>query len=870
MKRTLATLCLLLCTSCAVAADTVIKDWTFSQAGNYLGWTTGNYSSTGVVAGYFWGNSSNTDPIMYGPSYTFTGNAQDFVEIKLRARYTSGETDLFGYTPIEVFWRRTSDSGFTGARSAGAAAFGNGTWMIYRIYVGANTSYWVGKPIKYLRVDPVAVNAARTEVAYIRIIRDTTVPTFTAKNDDSVADNETTLDTTPTIVLRDVYDDGTGISKIEVYRRPGSSNSDTDWVLAATVTNPTRRYQCTFPSLAAGTYDFSVKVYDKGGNCNAHRDSANHWIDNVTIDTGATTTVAVDPSTVVNSRQAKLTGNNIDWPTGSGLWDINTQTIPDGMEDRMEQQKMPMLRYPGGCFADVFYWKRSIGPQENRVDQYQTGITLYNAGPAKFGLDEFLRFCESRNMAPLLTVRFRWPGSGTDPLLNDPDPYPTALADAEDLVEYCNSPNDGSNPNGGTDWAAQRAANGHPSPYNVKYFEIGNEVWGNDPYGSTGNHQNGDVYAIHFLKFRERMKAVDSTIKVAFVTDVMMSGWTTPVWDGYAHPIADQVADAQQGHPYFDIRDAKDDTTYWQVMAGGKLQADRVFVEKEFAHYWSGGRTIPMWQTEWNNIGWIANTLMFVINMSDTFRVWSLYSDWVECANLWFIYAEADWGMLKAMGDVRAEYYPMLLYSARTCDNVVKARVTASPLFDNTYDGNYQPSDVDMPKVTAFATKSTDGSALGLILINKDKTTDRSVSVNLGNFTIPCDADIWTMNGPDVFGTTINITTGYQTYSSNPFTVNLPAHSVTSLMFRSPAQSVSTIGGLSSIQDGTRVRLTGKTVSGVLAGSNFYIQESDKSAGIKVLAIPGVIPVVGQTVAVSGVLGTDANGQRQITGESLQ
>jgi alpha-N-arabinofuranosidase len=49
--------------------------------------------------------------------------------------------------------------------------------------------------------------------------------------------------------------------------------------------------------------------------------------------------------------------------------------------------------------------------------------------------------------------------------------------DAADLVEYLNSPNDGSNPNDGTDWAAVRAANGHPEPYNIKYFEIGNEMF---------------------------------------------------------------------------------------------------------------------------------------------------------------------------------------------------------------------------------------------------------------------------------------------------------------------------------------------------------------------------------------------------------
>jgi len=49
--------------------------------------------------------------------------------------------------------------------------------------------------------------------------------------------------------------------------------------------------------------------------------------------------------------------------------------------------------------------------------------------------------------------------------------------DAADLIEYLNSPNNGSNPNGGVDWAAVRAANGHPEPYGIKSFEIGNEMF---------------------------------------------------------------------------------------------------------------------------------------------------------------------------------------------------------------------------------------------------------------------------------------------------------------------------------------------------------------------------------------------------------
>ena len=54
--------------------------------------------------------------------------------------------------------------------------------------------------------------------------------------------------------------------------------------------------------------------------------------------------------------------------------------------------------------------------------------------------------------------------------------YRKNAAIAADWVEYCNAPNDGSNPRGGVDWAAERARNGHAAPYGVKYRELGNEL----------------------------------------------------------------------------------------------------------------------------------------------------------------------------------------------------------------------------------------------------------------------------------------------------------------------------------------------------------------------------------------------------------
>ena len=111
-------------------------------------------------------------------------------------------------------------------------------------------------------------------------------------------------------------------------------------------------------------------------------------------------------------------------------------------------------------------------------------------------------------------------GSARLPRKRRPDPFAQALADAADLVEYCNAPNNGSNPNGGTDWAAVRAQNGHPQPYGVRLFEIGNEPYGPDLWGSPGRYISDPAiaracHAVTSRRFLDAMKAVDPTISVS-------------------------------------------------------------------------------------------------------------------------------------------------------------------------------------------------------------------------------------------------------------------------------------------------------------------------------------------------------------------
>ncbi len=151
-----------------------------------------------------------------------------------------------------------------------------------------------------------------------------------------------------------------------------------------------------------------------------------------------------------------------------------------------------VLRYPGGLTANNFNWKEGIGPITERDPNYGgTGI------PQAFGTDEFLQYCEELGAEAIFVVNVSYAGKRAG-----------SVQDAADWVEYCNAPNDGSNPGGGTDWAAVRAANGHKEPYGVKYWELGNEE----------TFPGFDDYARRIQTYSAAMKAIDPTIKVGAIS----------------------------------------------------------------------------------------------------------------------------------------------------------------------------------------------------------------------------------------------------------------------------------------------------------------------------------------------------------------
>jgi alpha-N-arabinofuranosidase len=170
-----------------------------------------------------------------------------------------------------------------------------------------------------------------------------------------------------------------------------------------------------------------------------------------------------------------------------GVWVGENSKIPNingirkDLVDEMRQIKAPVVRYPGGCFADSYDWRDGVGPADKRPrrtnfwNEAETSASpaIHRFESNQFGTDEFMRFCKAIGCQPYLAanvrslpaeVFYRW-------------------------VEYCNSPP------GSTTLSEARAAAGSTEPYDVRYWGVGNESWG------CGGNFTAQEYAVEFRRY---------------------------------------------------------------------------------------------------------------------------------------------------------------------------------------------------------------------------------------------------------------------------------------------------------------------------------------------------------------------------------
>ena len=185
------------------------------------------------------------------------------------------------------------------------------------------------------------------------------------------------------------------------------------------------------------------------------------------------------------------------------------------------------IRWPGGNVAQDYRWLWAVGPRDQRVTW--SNLSWKNEPePGDFGTDEFVAFARAVDAEPSITVNVEGRGA--------------TVEEAAAWVEYCNGP-------ASSKYGAMRAANGHATPLAVKFWEVGNEIWGDWVRG----HSDAGTYARNYNRYAKAMRAVDPSIKLIAVGDNNMN------WNRTVLRAAGESIDYLAIHHYYGRHEAGND-----------------------------------------------------------------------------------------------------------------------------------------------------------------------------------------------------------------------------------------------------------------------------------------------------------------------
>ena len=187
-------------------------------------------------------------------------------------------------------------------------------------------------------------------------------------------------------------------------------------------------------------------------------------------------------------------GDNSDIPNVNGM---RTDVV-----EALKAIQVPVLRWPGGCFADEYHWKDGIGPKENRKKMINThwgGVVEDNS----FGTHEFMELCRQLGCKTYINGNL---GSGT-------------VQEMSEWVEYMTF-------NGISPMADLRGANGHEEPWTVDYFGVGNESWG------CGGNMTPEYYGNEYRRYQTYVRNYNPDAPVSKIACGANAGdyhWTEKV-----------------------------------------------------------------------------------------------------------------------------------------------------------------------------------------------------------------------------------------------------------------------------------------------------------------------------------------------------
>jgi alpha-N-arabinofuranosidase len=168
-----------------------------------------------------------------------------------------------------------------------------------------------------------------------------------------------------------------------------------------------------------------------------------------------------------------------------GLWVGLDSSVPNiygyrkAAVEYLQKIQVPVMRWPGGCFAEIYHWEYGIGSAKRRRS-FMTKFGHSEVESSQFGTHEFIGLCRLFGAQPYVAGNV---GSGTP-------------AELKNWMEYCNYQRP-------TTLTKEREANGDAQPFGVKYWGVGNEAWG------CGGYMSSEEYAREYLRFANLTEGFD-------------------------------------------------------------------------------------------------------------------------------------------------------------------------------------------------------------------------------------------------------------------------------------------------------------------------------------------------------------------------
>ena len=394
---------------------------------------------------------------------------------------------------------------------------------------------------------------------------------------------------------------------------------------------------------------------------------------------GTTGTFLIDNISLTNSRVAKVDSVASEKPvTISGSFSsIITAGVNDGIfginaqhwdSDLLDAKTIPqvkavnhkVIRFPGGLSSDEYHWQEGLAKKDANVDT-----------------DEFLEFCEKVGCEPMITVNF---GSGTP-------------QEAAAWVEYLNI-----------------KKNRH-----VRYWEIGNELYGN----WHKFYCSADSYGKRAVEFVNAMKKVDPSILIAAVWD-LDGEWNKGV---FTH--LKDVVDAIVIHNYPQSAGEENDI----ALLSSPQTLDNIIsrLKQQLADYGQKGKRYQIWLTEWNSVDFNPGpqTLSIVNGLFVADYLGMLAKHNIDQASYWAIQN----GLFEQGGDYG--YLSRSDFSGGA--GIPRPSYWAFRMASESLRGTLVKCVSDDKKVTAYANNHKDGTK-SILIINKYPKTSTTVTVAIPEF----------------------------------------------------------------------------------------------------------------------------------------